>query len=73
MSGLLQVIPCVALAIAYLGERLRNISKKANLSIATLSAYLNEVYFVTCFVTQNLSLLCSFMDDIILAFLVLFA
>ncbi|KAG8648685.1 hypothetical protein MANES_08G026400v8 [Manihot esculenta] len=37
------VIPCMALVIAYLGERLCKISKKAHLSIATLSAHLNEV------------------------------
>ncbi|CAL9189533.1 unnamed protein product [Musa hybrid cultivar] len=36
-------IPCVLLAIAYLGEILRKISKKTNLSSARLSAYLNEV------------------------------
>lgn len=34
----------MGLLIAYLGEKLRKISKKANLSIATLSAYLNEVW-----------------------------
>ncbi|CAM8933696.1 unnamed protein product [Rhodiola kirilowii] len=37
------VVPCVAFVIAYLGEKLRKVSKKANLSMATLSAYLNEV------------------------------
>uniref|UniRef100_A0A2N9GLP0 ABC transporter domain-containing protein n=1 Tax=Fagus sylvatica TaxID=28930 RepID=A0A2N9GLP0_FAGSY len=35
-------IPCMALAIAYLGEKLQKISKRAHMSIATLSAYLNE-------------------------------
>jgi putative ABC transport system ATP-binding protein len=39
------VIPCTALAIAYLGTRLRKISKKAQLTISALSAYLNEVEF----------------------------
>lgn len=33
----------MALVIAYLGERLRKISKESHLSIASLSAYLNEV------------------------------
>lgn len=37
------VVPSVALAITFLGARLRKISRKAHLSIATLSAYLNEV------------------------------
>ena len=33
----------MALVIAYLGEELRKISKNANYTIASLSAYLNEV------------------------------
>ncbi|KAL8168203.1 hypothetical protein V2J09_009702 [Rumex salicifolius] len=37
------VIPSVGLVIAYLGRWLRHVSKKANLSIAAISAYLNEV------------------------------
>ena len=45
-SGEFQVIPCMAFVIAYLGERLRKISKRAHLSIATLAAYLNEVGFM---------------------------
>ncbi|XP_059668712.1 ABC transporter B family member 29, chloroplastic isoform X5 [Cornus florida] len=36
------VIPSMALVIAYLGEKLHKISKKAHLSIGNLSAYLNE-------------------------------
>lgn len=36
----------MAFVIAYLGERLRKISKGAQLSIATLAAYLNEVRFM---------------------------
>ncbi|KAK8302963.1 hypothetical protein V6Z12_D04G120000 [Gossypium hirsutum] len=36
------MIPFMALVIAYLGEKLRKISKRAHLSIATLAAYLNE-------------------------------
>lgn len=47
------VIPCMALAIAYLGERLRGISKKAHISIAALSAYLNEVLPSILFVKAN--------------------
>lgn len=42
--GSLKVIPLMAFATAYLGEKLRKISKDANLSIAALSAYLNEVH-----------------------------
>lgn len=34
----------MAFAIACLGEKLRKISSKAHLTIADLSAYLNEVY-----------------------------
>lgn len=41
MSAL--VIPSVGLVIAFLGRWLRHVSKKANLSIAAVSAYLNEV------------------------------
>ncbi|KAH9624931.1 hypothetical protein KSS87_008711 [Heliosperma pusillum] len=37
------VIPSVALAITLLGSRLQRISRMAHLSIAALSAYLNEV------------------------------
>ncbi|RVX12026.1 ABC transporter B family member 29, chloroplastic [Vitis vinifera] len=37
------VIPFMSLVIAHLGERLRKISQRAHLSIAALSAYLNEV------------------------------
>ncbi|XP_030443609.1 LOW QUALITY PROTEIN: ABC transporter B family member 29, chloroplastic [Syzygium oleosum] len=46
-------IPCMALVIAFLGERLRQISKEANLSIAALSAYLNEVLPAILFVKAN--------------------
>ncbi|PNT61033.1 hypothetical protein BRADI_5g09380v3 [Brachypodium distachyon] len=37
------VIPCMCIVIANLGERLRQISKKAHLSLAMLAAYLNDV------------------------------
>lgn len=47
------VIPLMALVIAYLGEKLREISKKANLSIATLSSYLNEVLPSILFLKAN--------------------
>ncbi|XP_002530326.2 ABC transporter B family member 29, chloroplastic [Ricinus communis] len=53
------VIPCMAFAIACLGERLRKISKKAHLSIATLSAYLNEVLPAILFVKANNGELCE--------------
>lgn len=38
------MIPSVALVIAYLGDRLRKISRKAQIASASLSAYLNEVF-----------------------------
>ncbi|XVF55744.1 hypothetical protein PTKIN_Ptkin06aG0061400 [Pterospermum kingtungense] len=47
------VIPCMAFVIAYLGERLRKISKRAQLSSATLAAYLNEVLPAILFVKAN--------------------
>ncbi|XVF07646.1 hypothetical protein REPUB_Repub06bG0157400 [Reevesia pubescens] len=47
------VIPCMAFPIAYLGERLRKISKRAHLSIANLAAYLNEVLPAILFVKAN--------------------
>ncbi|KAK9290662.1 hypothetical protein L1049_008835 [Liquidambar formosana] len=53
------VIPCMALVIAYLGERLRKTSKKAHLSIATLSSYLNEVLPSILFVKANSAELCE--------------
>lgn len=36
----------MALVVAYLGEKLRKISKNTNLTVAALSAYLNEVCFL---------------------------
>lgn len=33
----------MVLVVAFLGQELRKISKKAHLSVAALSAYLNEV------------------------------
>ncbi|XP_071689370.1 ABC transporter B family member 29, chloroplastic [Rutidosis leptorrhynchoides] len=47
------VIPLMALVSTYLGEKLRDISNKANLSIAALSAYLNEVLPAVLFVKAN--------------------
>lgn len=35
----------MALLVAHLGEKLRTISNEAHMSIAALSAYLNEVLF----------------------------
>lgn len=37
------VIPCMVLVVTFLGQELRKISKKSHISIAALSAYLNEV------------------------------
>ncbi|KAF8403308.1 hypothetical protein HHK36_011410 [Tetracentron sinense] len=53
------VIPCLFLVIAYLGERLRKISKEAHLSVAALSAYLNEVIPSILFVKANNAELCE--------------
>lgn len=38
------MIPSVALVIAFLGDRLRKISRKSQIASASLSAYLNEVF-----------------------------
>lgn len=53
------VIPCTALAIAYLGTRLRKISKKAQLTISALSAYLNEVLPAILFVKASNAEFCE--------------
>ncbi|TXG58246.1 hypothetical protein EZV62_016075 [Acer yangbiense] len=47
------MIPSTAFVIAYLGERLRKISKKSSLTIANLSAYLNEILPAILFVKAN--------------------
>ncbi|KAG2682978.1 hypothetical protein I3760_10G010500 [Carya illinoinensis] len=47
------VIPCMALLVAHLGEKLRTISNEAHMSIAALSAYLNEVLPAILFVKAN--------------------
>ncbi|GJU99316.1 ABC transporter B family member 29, chloroplastic [Tanacetum coccineum] len=47
------VIPLMALVSAHFGEELREISNKANLSIAAISAYLNEVLPSILFVKAN--------------------
>lgn len=47
------VIPLIALVNAYFGEELREISNKANSSIAAISAYLNEVLPSILFVKAN--------------------
>ncbi|CAH8379473.1 unnamed protein product [Eruca vesicaria subsp. sativa] len=47
------VIPSVALVIAFLGDRLRKISRKAQIASASLSAYLNEVLPAIMFVKAN--------------------
>ncbi|KAL9425354.1 hypothetical protein AB3S75_032329 [Citrus x aurantiifolia] len=53
------VIPSMALVIAYLGERLHKISKQSHLSIASLSAYLNEVLPAILFVKANNAEMCE--------------
>ncbi|EYU35507.1 hypothetical protein ABFS82_10G054900 [Erythranthe guttata] len=47
------VIPLMAITIGSLGEKLRKISNTANLSTASLSAYLNEVFPSILFVKAN--------------------
>lgn len=47
------VIPAIALTVGCLGEKLRAISKDANLSAASLAAYLNEVFPSILFVKAN--------------------
>ncbi|CAH8269964.1 unnamed protein product [Arabidopsis lyrata] len=47
------VIPSVALLTAYLGDRLRKISRKAQIASAQLSTYLNEVLPAILFVKAN--------------------
>ncbi|CAA2970494.1 ABC transporter B family member 29, chloroplastic [Olea europaea subsp. europaea] len=46
-------IPSMAFITGYLGEKLREISNEAHLSIAALSAYLNEVFPSILFVKAN--------------------
>lgn len=47
------IIPCMVLVVAFLGQKLRKISKEAHVSIAALSAYLNEVLPAILFVKAN--------------------
>ncbi|XP_047978298.1 ABC transporter B family member 29, chloroplastic isoform X2 [Salvia hispanica] len=47
------VIPAMALTVGCLGEKLRIISNEANLSTASLAAYLNEVFPSILFVKAN--------------------
>ncbi|KAK7278675.1 hypothetical protein RJT34_23710 [Clitoria ternatea] len=47
------VIPCMALIVAFIGQELRKISKEAHISVAALSAYLNEVLPAILFVKAN--------------------
>ncbi|XP_057743121.1 ABC transporter B family member 29, chloroplastic isoform X2 [Arachis stenosperma] len=53
------VIPCMSLFVAYLGQELRKISREAHLSIAALSAYLNEMLPAVFFVKANNAELCE--------------
>jgi hypothetical protein len=49
-----QVIPCMCVVIASLGKRLRQMSKEAHLSLAMLTAYLNDVWFSSnCLLTYQ--------------------
>lgn len=50
IADILKVIPLMALVVGYLGEKLRNVSNQAHLTIAHLSAYLNEVFFFFFFI-----------------------
>ncbi|KAL6273422.1 hypothetical protein ACE6H2_024114 [Prunus campanulata] len=54
------LIPCMALFVIRLGGKLRKISNKAHLSIAALSAYLNEVLPAILFVKANNAELCEY-------------
>ncbi|XP_020236870.1 ABC transporter B family member 29, chloroplastic isoform X2 [Cajanus cajan] len=47
------IIPCMLLVVTFLGQELRKISKEAHVSIADLSAYLNEVLPAILFVKAN--------------------
>ncbi|KAK9126371.1 hypothetical protein Scep_015217 [Stephania cephalantha] len=53
------IIPPSCLIIAYLGERLRKISKKAHISVAKLSAHLNEILPSMLLVKANNAELCE--------------
>ncbi|CDP15433.1 unnamed protein product [Coffea canephora] len=53
------VIPVMALMVGCLGENLREISNRAHLSVASLSAYLNEVLPSILFVKANNAELCE--------------
>ncbi|XP_068656810.1 ABC transporter B family member 29, chloroplastic isoform X2 [Aristolochia californica] len=52
-------IPCMSVFVAYLGERLRKISRKAHLSVAELSTYINEVLPAILIVKANNAELCE--------------
>ncbi|KAM6571269.1 hypothetical protein CsatA_015349 [Cannabis sativa] len=47
------VIPCMVFVVAYLGQKLRMISKNANITVAALSAYLNEILPAILFVKAS--------------------
>ncbi|KAM6547606.1 hypothetical protein CsatB_019282 [Cannabis sativa] len=51
--ALLNVIPCMVFVVAYLGQKLRMISKNANITVAALSAYLNEILPAILFVKAS--------------------
>ncbi|XP_060201181.1 ABC transporter B family member 29, chloroplastic isoform X4 [Lycium barbarum] len=47
------VIPLMGFVIGYLGEKLRDVSNKAHLAVASLSSYLNEILPSILFVKAN--------------------
>ncbi|KAI3842175.1 hypothetical protein MKW92_013890, partial [Papaver armeniacum] len=53
ISRVSAVIPCICIVIGYLGHRLSKISKKAHLTVAKLSAYLNEVLPSMLFIKES--------------------
>ncbi|KAL2599668.1 hypothetical protein AAZV13_10G065300 [Glycine max] len=53
------IVPCMVLVVTFLGQELRKISKEAHVSIAALSAYLNEVLPAILFVKANNAQSCE--------------
>jgi hypothetical protein len=56
LRGWFQVVPVMSIVIAMLGEKLRELARKGQASVAGISAYLNEVGFSfgINFVHQNI-------------------
>ncbi|PHU06430.1 ABC transporter B family member 29, chloroplastic [Capsicum chinense] len=53
------VIPLMGLVIGYLGEKLRDVSNKAHLAVASVSSYLNEILPSILFVKANSAESCE--------------